>query len=105
MRAQTRKTLENIRAVLASIGGEMPNVVSLTHYITDIDEFMKTGDIRRQFFSEPFPITTTVQIVRLLRRGPGQSTCRQTSAPPTRGPRLAPLGDFPTFAEAVKLQA
>jgi 2-iminobutanoate/2-iminopropanoate deaminase len=54
MRAQTRKTLENIRAVLASVGGEMPDIVSLTHYVTDIDEFMKTGDIRREFFSEPF---------------------------------------------------
>ncbi len=65
MRAQTRKTLENIQAVLASVGGRMPDIVSLTHYVTDIEEFMRTGDIRREFFSEPFPVTTTVQVVRL----------------------------------------
>ena len=65
MRAQTRKALENIRAVLATVGGEMADIVSLTHYVTDIEAFMKTGDIRREFFSEPFPVTTTVQVVRL----------------------------------------
>ena len=65
MRAQTRKTLENIQRVLASIGGEMQDIVSLVHYVTDIDAFMTTGDIRRQFFVEPYPVTTTVQVVRL----------------------------------------
>jgi 2-iminobutanoate/2-iminopropanoate deaminase len=65
MRAQTRKTLENIRAVLAAVGGEMADIVSLVNYVTDIDAFMKTGDIRREFFSAPFPVTTTVQVVRL----------------------------------------
>jgi 2-iminobutanoate/2-iminopropanoate deaminase len=68
MRAQTRKTWENIRAVLASVGGTMRDIVSLTHHVTDIEEFMKTGDIRREFFSEPFPVTTTVQVVRLYDR-------------------------------------
>lgn len=65
MRGQTRKTLENIRAVLAAMGGRMEDVVSLTHYVTDVDAFMTTGDIRKAFFREPYPVTTTVQVVRL----------------------------------------
>jgi 2-iminobutanoate/2-iminopropanoate deaminase len=65
MRAQTRKTLENIQAVLASVGGAMPDIFSLTHYVTDIEAFLKTRDIRLEFFPPPFPVTTTVQIVRL----------------------------------------
>ena len=59
MRTQTRITLENIQTVLASVGGRMSDIVSLTHYVTDIEEFMKTGDVRREFFPEPFPVTTT----------------------------------------------
>ena len=43
----------------------MTDVVSLTQHVTDIEEFMKTGHIRREFFAEPFPVTTTVQVVRL----------------------------------------
>lgn len=65
MGAQTRKTLENIQSVLSSVGGAMRDIVSLTHYVTDIEDFMKTGDIRREFFAEPYPVTTTVQVVRL----------------------------------------
>jgi 2-iminobutanoate/2-iminopropanoate deaminase len=67
MRAQTRQVLENIRAVLAGFGGAMGDIVSLTHYVTDIEQFMTTGDIRREFFAAPFPVTTTVQVAALYR--------------------------------------
>ena len=65
MHAQVRKVLENIRTVLASMGGQMSDIVSLVHYSTDIGRFMGTGDIRKEFFAEPFPVTTTVQVGRL----------------------------------------
>ncbi len=65
MRLQVRTTLENIASVLAHIGAGMGDVISLTHYTTDIEAFMKTGDIRREFFTQPFPATTTVQVARL----------------------------------------
>lgn len=65
MRAQVRKTLENIAAVLANVGGNLSDVISLTHYTTDIDEFMGSGDIRAEFFANPYPATTTVQVARL----------------------------------------
>jgi 2-iminobutanoate/2-iminopropanoate deaminase len=67
MRAQTRQVLENIRTVLAAFGGTMADIVSLTHYVTDIGAFMTTGDIRREFFAAPFPVTTTVEIASLYR--------------------------------------
>ncbi len=65
LRAQVRQTLENIEAVLASVGGTMADVVSLTHYTTDIGAFMGAGDIRVQFFAAPYPVTTTVEVARL----------------------------------------
>jgi 2-iminobutanoate/2-iminopropanoate deaminase len=65
MRAQTRQVLENIAAVLASIGGTTADIVSLTQHTTDIASFMTTGDIRREFFAPPYPATTTVEVVRL----------------------------------------
>jgi len=65
MCAQLRQVLENIRAVLASMGGTMGDILSLVQYTTDIEAFMKAGDIRRAFFSAPFPVTTTVQVQRL----------------------------------------
>jgi 2-iminobutanoate/2-iminopropanoate deaminase len=67
MRAQVRQTLENIRTALASVGGEMADIVSLTQYATDIEQFMLAGDVRKEFLAEPFPVTTTVQVSRLYR--------------------------------------
>jgi 2-iminobutanoate/2-iminopropanoate deaminase len=65
MRAQTRQVLQNMGAVLASVGGEMRDVISLTHYVTDIAAFADAGGVRREFFAEPFPVTTTVQVAAL----------------------------------------
>lgn len=65
MRAQVRQTLKNVQAVLESLGGAMPDIMSLTHYATDIQKFMETSDIRKEFFKEPYPVTTTVQVSRL----------------------------------------
>ncbi len=67
MRAQVRQVLENIRAVLASMGGDMSHILSLTQYVTDIAAFMRAGDIRREFFRPPYPVTTTVQVAALYR--------------------------------------
>ena len=65
MRAQVQKTLANISAVLGSVGGQMQDIISLTQHVTDMDAFIQAGDIRKEFFREPYPVTTTVQVVRL----------------------------------------
>ena len=67
MRIQVRKVFENIRDVLSSMGGQMSDVVSLVHYATDIEQFMQTGDIRKEFFATPYPVTTTIEVRRLYR--------------------------------------
>lgn len=65
MRAQVRQTLANIKSVLAFVGGEPGDVISLVQYTTDIEAFMAAGDIRKRFFAEPYPVTTTVELKRL----------------------------------------
>jgi enamine deaminase RidA (YjgF/YER057c/UK114 family) len=67
MAGQVSKTLENIASVLSSMGGALEDVLSLVHYTTDIDRFLAAGDVRKAFFSPPYPATTTVQVSRLYR--------------------------------------
>src|SRR3954466_1462854 len=55
MRVQLRQVLENLKAVLATRGGEMGDLISLPHYTTDIEQFMAAGDIRRGYFPPPYP--------------------------------------------------
>ena len=68
MHAQVRKTLENIRDTLAHVGGEMRDVISLTHYVTDIRAFMGTREVRESFFKPPYPVTTTIQVSAFFHR-------------------------------------
>ena len=63
--AQVENALENIKTILSEFGGRMEDVYSLTHHVTNIEEFMKTGHIRARFFKPPYPVTTTVEVVRL----------------------------------------
>ena len=62
---QVEKVLENIRSILSCFGGRMEDIFSLTHYVTNIDEFMTTGHIRTEYFKSPYPVTTTVEVSRL----------------------------------------
>ena len=68
MKAQVRKALENIRDVLRAVGGQMGDIVALTQHVTDIEAFMAAGPVRAEFFSAPFPVTTTIEVSRLYRR-------------------------------------
>ncbi len=65
MNLQVRTVLDNIQSVLAYVGGQMGDIVSLTQYVTDIEAFMKAGDVRAAFFAPPYPVTTTVEVSRL----------------------------------------
>ena len=68
MLVQVRKTLENIRDTLVHVGGGLGDILSLTHYVTDIRAFMMTRELRQEFFAEPYPVTTTVQVASLFHR-------------------------------------
>lgn len=65
MPAQVDRALRNVELVLAELGGEMVDVYALTHHVTDIEAFMRTGSIRERYFAPPYPVTTTVEVSRL----------------------------------------
>ena len=62
---QVEKVLENIHSIVSCFGGRMEDIFSLTHYVTNIDEFMTTGHIRTKHFKSPYPVTTTVEVSHL----------------------------------------
>lgn len=65
MTSQVTQVLENIKSVLKTVGGDMSHIVSVTQYTTEMDSFMAAGEVRRAFFSEPYPISTTLGVSRL----------------------------------------
>ncbi len=56
IRAQTEKTLENIRGVLTSLGASMKDVVKVTVWIKDYDDYAGMNEVYAKFFDEPRPV-------------------------------------------------
>ena len=60
---ETRRTLENIRAIVESAGATMENVVKCTAHLADIKDFDRYNTIYASFFTAIKPVRTTVQSV------------------------------------------
>jgi len=64
--AQTRRVLENLRAVLEAAGAGPGDVVRTTIYLTDLDDFQRVNAIYAEHFpNEPQPARTTVGVAAL----------------------------------------
>jgi 2-iminobutanoate/2-iminopropanoate deaminase len=65
IRAQTRQALETIGATLRAIGLDYSDVVKVTVYLTNFDDFPAMNEVYREFFQGDFPARATVAVVRL----------------------------------------
>ncbi len=65
IRAQARQCFENLRIVLKDAGLELRNVVKLTVWLMDIGDLGAVADVRRELWSPPHPVSTTVEVSRL----------------------------------------
>lgn len=67
---QVRQTLANIIAVLAAGGASPAHIVSLTWYVTDVEEYLARqkdiGRAYRDLIGKHFPAMALVQVVRLV---------------------------------------
>jgi len=62
---QTTRVCQNIRAVLAANGMTFANVVKSTVFLVDLGQFAAMNAVYSQFFSEPFPARSTIQVAAL----------------------------------------
>jgi len=52
---QTRKSLENLREVLAAAGVGFADVIKTTVYMTDLGRFSEMNEVYAEFFNSPPP--------------------------------------------------
>ncbi len=64
---QTRQTLDNLKAVLAASGMTMANVVSVSVFMKDLNDFSKMNAVYATYFKEAPPARATVEVARLAR--------------------------------------
>ncbi|PSQ47623.1 reactive intermediate/imine deaminase [Halobacteriales archaeon SW_7_65_23] len=59
---QTEQALENVEAVLEAAGASMADVLKMTVYLADIDDFEEMNDIYETFFDEDPPARSAIGV-------------------------------------------
>ena len=62
---QAHQSLCNLKAILNAAGTNMGAVVKTTVFLADMNDFAAMNEVYAQFFQEPFPARSAVQVGRL----------------------------------------
>jgi 2-iminobutanoate/2-iminopropanoate deaminase len=62
---QARRCLENLDAVCRAAGARLEDAARIGIYVTDMALFTELNEVYASFFSEPFPVRTTVGVASL----------------------------------------
>ena len=63
--ARARRVFDNLGAVAVAAGGTLDNVVKLTIYLTDLDNFATVNSVMEDYFEQPFPARAAVGVASL----------------------------------------
>ena len=66
---QTRQSLSNVKAILNEAGTNMGSVIKTTVFLKDMDDFAAMNAVYAEFFSEPYPARSAVQVAKLPKDG------------------------------------
>ena len=61
-RAQGEQAFSNLNRALVAGGSDLQNVVKVTIFLTDMSNFDQIVELRRKYFTPPYPADTIVEI-------------------------------------------
>lgn len=64
--AQTRQSLENIKAILDAAGGRMDQIVKVMFLVRDMAHWPAINDVRREYFKGDLPAATFMEVNRFV---------------------------------------
>ena len=59
------QVLDNLKAILDASGSNMNNIIKLTVYLTDLENFSILNKVFENYFSNSLPARSTVEVSRL----------------------------------------
>jgi 2-aminomuconate deaminase len=65
IRAQTKAVLENVRDILKNVGARLEDVVEVTTYLVNMNDFAGYNEVYGEFFDHDGPARTTVAVHQL----------------------------------------
>ena len=63
--AQIHQVFRNLRAVCIAAGSDLPDIVKLNIFLTDLGHFAKVNEIMAQYFAPPYPARAAVGVASL----------------------------------------
>lgn len=63
--AQTRQVCDNLQAAVEAAGGTLDDIVRVDVYVRNMEHFPIIHKVRREYFREPVPASTMVEIVKM----------------------------------------
>src|SRR3954447_24344241 len=63
--AQTRQVCEHIKAAVEAAGGGVGEICRVDVYIRNMEQFEAIHKVRREYFKEPLPASTMVEVVKM----------------------------------------
>ena len=65
IREQTKAVIENVRDILDSVGARLENVVEITTYLVNMNDFAGYNEVYGHYFGNDGPARTTVAVHQL----------------------------------------
>ena len=62
---QAEQVIKNLTAICEEANGSLADIVKLTIYITDMNDFAVVNETMQKYFSEPYPARATVEVSAL----------------------------------------
>lgn len=62
---QTHQVFKNLSAIAKASGGNLIDIVKMTIYLTNLDNFSKINEIMASYFQEPYPARATIEVSAL----------------------------------------
>lgn len=63
--AQAHQAFANLSSVVEAAGATLRDIVKVTIFLVDMSNFSKVVELRRRYFSPPYPTDTIVQVQAL----------------------------------------
>lgn len=73
--AQTQQSLDNIGAILTSLGLNYSHVVKTTVFVKDLDDFATVNEVYGSIFKDAAPARSCVEVSRLPKRALVEIEC------------------------------
>lgn len=59
---EANQVLNNIKSICEAAGNSLEDIIKITIFLTDLDNFATVNEVMKEHFSEPYPARATIEV-------------------------------------------